>query len=276
MRLQPHILCLTANNPSPYTGPGSNSFLIFAPQGRAVLVDAGPDLPDHRAALIAALGGAPLAAIFLTHMHSDHAGGAKALSQALGAPIYAIAPGPSSTVTGPEDMAALTPDVALSDGTQTEVAGLVMTSLHMPGHTPDHACFALGDVLFSGDHVMSWASTLVAPPQGNMAVYRANLHRLLALSYSRFLPGHGRAITRPQERLHELIAHRAQREAQIVAELSKGPANALSIAQMVYSATPPALLPGAALNTLAHLIELRDNGRAFGPEQPDVHAIFTL
>lgn len=275
MNSEASLLCLTAQNPSPYTAQGTNSYLLFGPTGDAVLIDAGPDLPSHQTAIQAALGGAKLQAILLTHAHADHAGGALALSRGLGAPIYGFGPGLGPSNAGGEDMVHLTPDFVLLDGMQLALAGMEITVLHTPGHTPDHACFALGDMLFSGDHVMGWASTLVAPPQGDMAKYRASLHKLLALPHAQYLPGHGPPIAQPQDRLRALIAHRADREAQIIAALQQGPANALSLSRRIYIDTPAALMPAAAQNTLAHLIEICAKGRVTGPHIINLDAVFT-
>jgi hydroxyacylglutathione hydrolase len=273
-RLSQNILRITAPNPSPYTGAGSNSYVIFGPKGEAIVVDAGPDMPEHLAAFSTALNDAPLRAIFLTHYHSDHAGGARALSAAYDAPIYGFAP--NLNVSLMDELGADFPDICLVDRVQVFAAGLEITALHTPGHTADHLCFGIEDALFSGDHVMGWSSTLIAPPQGDMAAYRASLHKLQATPFKQYLPGHGQIIAHPQDRLRELIAHRALREAQVIAALADGPASAMALAQKIYTLAAPDLFHGAAMNTLALLIELRNTGRVIGPRNADIHTIFTI
>ena len=158
---------------------------------------------------------------------------------------------------------AFAPDRCLTDGTRLTLGPMQIEALHLPGHMGCHMGFALGDVLFSGDQVMGWSTSLVSPPDGDMTDYMASLRRLAARPWARMLPGHGPAIEDPAARLAELIQHRRGREAAIIAALrSHGPATAAALAARVYSDTPPHLLPAATRNVLAHLIDLAARGRA--------------
>ncbi len=275
MHFPPDVLRLRAGNPSPLTGTGSNSYLLRG-AGGAVLVDAGPALPAHVAQILAALQGAPLQAILITHPHLDHSGAAPALAAATGAVIYSFGPAARHR-SASQDGADFThhPDVHLAEG-QITLAGLDITVVHTPGHMQGHLCFGLRDMLFSGDHVMGWASSLVASPEGDMAAYRASLRRLQGAGFRHYFPGHGEGIADPEARLADLIAHRNLREAQIIAALGAGPLGAADLARNIYTGLPQPLLTAAAQNVLAHLIELAAMGRAHCKGPADIHAPFTL
>ena len=263
---------IRAENPSPLTGTGTNCYLLRGASA-AVLVDAGPDLPAHIAAILGALDGHVLHAILITHPHLDHSAAAFKLAGQTGAKIYSFGPAARLAGAGQEGTDfAHRPDVVLGDGARISFAGLEMTAIHTPGHMQGHLCFGLRDMLFSGDHVMGWATSLVAPPDGDMADYRASLRKLQGLGHARFLPGHGEAIDDPAARLAYLIEHRNQREAQILAALTEGAADAKAIAAKDYTDIPPALLPAAAQNVLAHLIELAGEGAV----QADAAGVYTL
>jgi hydroxyacylglutathione hydrolase len=275
-QIAPDIVRLRAANPSPLTGSGTNCYLLRGGVG-AVLIDAGPDLDGHVAAIGAALKGTPLRAILITHPHLDHSAAALRLAAQTGAPVYSFGPPARHAGAGQEgaDFGHI-PDIELRDGAQINVGDLTISALHTPGHMHGHLCFGYRDVLFSGDHVMGWATSLVGPPDGDMAAYRASLRKLQSLPYARYLPGHGEAVDEPAARLDYLIRHRNQREAQILAALTDGPASAETIAAKVYTDIPPALLPAAAQNVLAHLIELASLGRVQGPLAPTRNTVFAL
>ncbi len=240
----PGIIRVVAPNPGPMTYHGTNTYLIEAPEG-CVVLDPGPDDAGHVRAILAAVSG-PIARILLSHAHRDHAGAVAALRAATGAPVHAY------------DRRAA-PDLELKDGEM--VAGL--TPLHTPGHASDHLCFAAANgVLFSADHVMSWSSSVVSPPDGDMTAYFASLRRLLARDDRVYLPGHGPPLPEPRDLVAELLRHREAREAAIVAALGPRPAAIAQLVAAVYRDTDPALLRAAERTVIAHLLKLEREGRA--------------
>ena len=266
------MICIRADNPSPLTGPGTNSFLIGGPGGYA-LIDPGPDLAAHRAAILAASGGR-IEAILITHPHLDHSEGAQALAQATGAPILAFGGAEAGRsplmqrfvetgeVGGGEGLDhALRPDRLLHDGEKVAGSGWALTVLHLPGHAAGHLCFLdeAGGAVFSGDLVFDWSTTLISPPDGDLGDYFRSLARLEALAPTTLIPAHGAAITTPTARLTELAAHRRMRSEQILTALAQAPGNATDLAGRIYD-IPPALMHAAARNVLAHLLALLDQG----------------
>lgn len=269
----PDLRLVLAPNPGPMTGAGTNSYLLG--RGDVVLIDPGPDDPAHHDALLAALDpGERLAAILVTHSHLDHTALAPALAARTGAPVWGAGPAGSGRSPTMADWAerglvgggegfdqTYTPDRALRRGETLRIGGLAIEVLATPGHTGCHLSYACGDRLFAGDTVMGWSTSLVSPPDGDMAAYRASLTALAARDWQVIHPGHGPAITDPAARLAELIAHRATRESEILAALTAhGPATPHRLASLIYTTTPAVLLPAAARNVLAHLIDMTDRG----------------
>lgn len=280
----PEIRLIQAPNPSPLTGRGTNTWLLG--RGRVVLVDPGPDMEPHLQAILAATRGEEIGHILVTHAHLDHSELVPRLARATGAEVLAFGAAEAGRSTVMARLAAegltsgegadpdFAPDRCLADGERLALAGLQIEALHLPGHMGCHMGFALGDVLLSGDHVMAWSTSLVSPPDGDMGDYMASLARLAGRTWSRFLPGHGPEVAKPALRLAELTAHRRGREAAILAALREGPASAGEIAARVYTDTPAHLLPAAARNVLAHLIELSDRGLARPGPGPLAQATF--
>jgi hydroxyacylglutathione hydrolase len=252
---------ILAPNPGPYTGDGTNTWLIEAEA--PVLIDPGPDLEAHLAAILAALTGRKLAAILVTHGHRDHSGLAPRLGAATGAAIWAdahplgrrqgISPGPGVDL-------GFRPDEVLSPGARLRFGGIEIEALHTPGHLDSHYAFALGERLFSGDHVMGWSTSVVMPPEGDMADYRASLARLAERVWARAYPGHGPEIADPGARIAELIAHRNARADQILATLAQGAMRLEDLLPRIYPGLAPALEGAALGNLAAHLEELIGQG----------------
>ncbi|MFG6084096.1 MBL fold metallo-hydrolase [Paracoccus litorisediminis] len=271
---------ITAANPSPLTGPGTNSFLLGRDQ--IAVIDPGPDLPAHRAAILAAAAGGRITHILVTHAHLDHSQGAHALAQATGAPIFGFGPAEAGrsqimqrlaqdgALAGGEGIDRdFTPDILLGDGERLETPEWSLTALHTPGHFAGHLSFQWQDEIFCGDVVMGWSSTLISPPDGDLAEYYRALARLDAAGAARLRPAHGDPIDNPAARIAELLAHRQLRTRQILQALADGPANAAELAARIYD-IPPALQPAATRNVLAHLIALTEEGQ-LRPENALTH-----
>ena len=261
--LEPGLRRVTAPNPSPMTHTGTQTYILG--EGAVCVVDPGPASPPHLNAILGALQpGETVANILVTHSHLDHSPLARPLAEATGAPVLAAGPSDwgrspvmvalGAAVGGGEgvDMQ-FTPDAQIREG--DIVDGIEV--LETPGHMANHLSFVWGDALLSGDLVMGWSTSLVSPPDGDMTAFFASLEALQARKDRIYYPGHGDPVTNPQTRCAELIAHRRTREAQIMTALHKiGPANADTLARTIYTDLASALLPAAARNVLAHLIDL--------------------
>lgn len=248
----PGISRIVARNPSVMTYHGTNTYLIEAADGLTVL-DPGPDDAQHVRDILA-LAGAPLRRILLSHAHGDHYGAVAALKTATGLPVHGYKTSGSLKFS---------PDVPLDDG--DTVAGL--QAVYTPGHAPDHLCFAytLPDgqkILFSGDHVMSWSSSIVSPPEGDMLAYYRSLELLLGRDEVYYLGGHGPILPEPRRLVRELLSHRQYREGTIVKEITSGPDSVAALAAKLYDKTNIYLKVAAQRNVLAHLLKLQAEGIA--------------
>jgi glyoxylase-like metal-dependent hydrolase (beta-lactamase superfamily II) len=244
----PGISRIVAANSGPMTYHGTNTYLIDDEYG-AIVVDPGPDDPMHVQAILHATGGR-IARLLLTHSHRDHLGALAALRSATGALSYGFR---RYQDTG------FTPDLPLDDG--ESVAG--WTALHTPGHAADHLCFARADgIICTGDHVMTWATSVISPPTGDMTAYFASLRRLLGRHDRLLLPGHGPPLASPRRYLRDLLEHRKQREAATLAALAAEPHTVAALVDILYPPLDPRLRAAAERTVLAHLLKLQAEGRA--------------
>ncbi|WP_333828659.1 MBL fold metallo-hydrolase [Pararhodobacter sp.] len=262
---------MLAPNPSPMTERGTNTWLLG--EGAVTLIDPGPASAAHLQAILDALApGEHIAQILVSHSHLDHSPAARPLAEATGAPVLAYgdsAAGRSvrmqalagQPIGGGEGIdSAFAPDEYLADGAEMDVGGLTLRALHTPGHLGNHLSFLWGQALFSGDQVMGWAPSLVSPPDGDLTDFMASLDRLEALGPTRLYPGHGAPVADGPARIAALRAHRLGRERAILDAINAGAGDAQAITAAVYTDVPPAVLPVAARNVLAHLIDLEGRG----------------
>jgi glyoxylase-like metal-dependent hydrolase (beta-lactamase superfamily II) len=260
-QLEPGIARVLAHNPSAFTYYGTQSYLIG--EKELAVVDPGPNLDEHVAALVAAIAGRPVVAICCTHTHRDHSPAARPLAEATGAPIIGCAPLALETV-GPRADAAFdgdyAPDRVLSDGDSIMVDGKPLTAAATPGHTSNHLCLAYGDALLTGDHVMGWSTTVVVPPDGDMAAYMASLRKLRERDDRVHYPAHGPPVTNPGQYLRGLIGHRMQREKQILRLVGEDARTIPDIVANAYPGLDPRLVTAAGGSVYAHLLDLEARG----------------
>jgi glyoxylase-like metal-dependent hydrolase (beta-lactamase superfamily II)/8-oxo-dGTP pyrophosphatase MutT (NUDIX family) len=278
VRLSPHVLRVTAPNPGPMTGPGTNTYLVGR-GGRWTVIDPGPALPEHVQALVDAAAqhgpaeGVPgrIERILVTHTHRDHSPGAGPLAAATGAPVWGRR---AAHPQWQDDSFA--PARELQGGERIEVGdGLVLEAVHTPGHASNHLCYLLAaeKTLFTGDHVMQGSTVVINPPDGDMAAYLEALRGLLALDLDWLAPGHGFLVARPHEVLRGLIAHRLKREQRVVDALAAArEAPLAALLPVVYADVPAALHAMAQRSLLAHLLKLAQDGRAEAPAGADKDA----
>jgi glyoxylase-like metal-dependent hydrolase (beta-lactamase superfamily II) len=265
IRLEALVARVLAANPSPFTYTGTQTYLVGTTD--LAVIDPGPDLPEHLDALIAAIAGRPVRAILCTHTHRDHSPASRPLAAATGAPIIGCAPlaldddGPRSDAAFDRDYA---PDHVLSDGQRVSGDGWTLEAIATPGHTSNHLCFALieSGALFTGDHIMGWSTSVVAPPDGDMGAYMASLDKLLARDDRIYYPAHGPEVTTPQRLARGMMGHRKQREGQILRLLDQRVGGIPDMVSRMYVGLDPRLTGAAGRSVLAHLIDLRNRGLA--------------
>jgi glyoxylase-like metal-dependent hydrolase (beta-lactamase superfamily II) len=273
----PGIRRIVARNPSPFTFKGTGTYVVG--NGEVAVIDPGPDLSEHVEALVAGLAGERVTHILITHTHRDHSPAARPLQAATGAPTFGFGPhaGGKRGEAGAEEGGDwdFVPDVVVRDGDPVIGADWRFEAVHTPGHTSNHLCFALADrgILFSGDHVMGWSTSVVAPPDGDMAAYMASLDKLLGRRDLVYWPTHGPAIDEPQRHVRAFIAHRREREAHILECLAAGLAAIPPIVDRLYAGLQPGLRRAAARSVHAHLLDLVGRGlvESDGPPTLDAH-----
>lgn len=277
--IAPHVLRVTAGNAGPFTFHGTNSYVVG--NKSVVVIDPGPQDGTHLSALTRAIAGRDVSHILVTHTHVDHSPLARALAAQTGAPILAEGPHRSARdlhlgEINPLDASAdlgFMPDRALADGERIEAGGFSFEAVFTPGHTANHMAFALtgSGILFSGDHVMAWATSIVAPPDGSMTQYMASLEKLLARRETTYFPGHGGPVAKPAEFVRALRAHRRMRETAILSRVRAGDRSIAEIVKVIYRDTDPQLHGAAALSVLAHLEDLMASGRVASDGPASLH-----
>ncbi|TAY24798.1 MBL fold metallo-hydrolase [Rhizobium leguminosarum] len=273
---------VTVNNPGPFTFFGTNSYIVGS--SSVAVIDPGPEDEAHFQALMAALGGRAVTHIVVSHTHRDHSPLSRRLQAATGAvmvgqgphrPARPLREGEINPFSESSDIS-FVPDIALSDGQTLSGDGWALTAVLTPGHTANHAAFALAgrDILFSGDHVMAWSTSIVAPPDGSMADYMASLERLIERQDRLLLPGHGGPVTQPSTFLKALKAHRLRRERAVLARVQAGDQRIAEMVKVIYRDTDPKLHGAAALSVLAHIEDLLERGEIAADGPPSLAATY--
>ena len=262
-RISPLVRRVLAHNPSAFTYLGTGTYIVG--EGTVAIIDPGPNDPAHVAAVLEAVKGETVSHLVVTHTHFDHSPAAPAMAAATGATIVGCAPlvladdGPRADAGFDPTYA---PDRVLRDGEAVEGPGWSLVAVATPGHTSNHICYALPQerALFTGDHVMGWSTTVVAPPDGDMAAYMASLKLLLDRDDAVYYPTHGDPVTEPQRFTRGLISHRKLRENQILTLLGQGPHAIPAMVASMYASIDKRLHPAAGRSVLAHLIDMRARG----------------
>jgi glyoxylase-like metal-dependent hydrolase (beta-lactamase superfamily II) len=275
VEVAPGVTRIIAPNPGYMSGPGTNTYILGS--DRMTLIDPGPDDDAHLGAVMDTVGDR-LRWILATHTHIDHTPLAVRLKELTGAQLLGFGP-PLADMVRPDGIdpndASFTPDRLLADGDRLDAGELTLEAVHTPGHASNHLCFILAGtgLLFSGDHVMSGSTVVIAPPDGDMALYLRSLEKVRALAPRRIAPGHGDVIEDPAAVLDGYLQHRHEREAQIIAALRSAPPDGATPEELVaaiYTDVPAVLHPVARYSVWAHLRKLATEGRATSPNPDDI------
>lgn len=281
-QLSPLVRRILCDNPGPFTFKGTVTYVVG--KDRVAIIDPGPDDPRHIAAVLEAVKGETVGAILVTHTHRDHSPATAAIKAATGAPVYAEGPhraarplnlGETNVLdaSGDKDFV---PDIAVKDGDVVSGTGWTIESVFTPGHTANHMAFALREeeTLFSGDHVMAWSTSIVAPPDGAMGDYMASLDKLRGREETLFWPGHGGPVREPAKFMRALSHHRKLREAAIMKRLTVGDRQIPEIVAAIYEGIDPRLKSAAGLSVFAHLEDLVAKGLATSDGAPSLTGAF--
>ncbi len=278
----PDVVRVTVNNPSPFTFHGTNSYIVG--RSSVAVIDPGPEDEAHFRALMAAIGGRQVSHILVSHTHRDHSPLADRLKAETGALIVAEGPHRPARALHSGEVnrfaesadTGFVPDIAIGDGEKIDGDGWSITGIHTPGHTANHTAFALDatGVLFSADHVMAWATTIVAPPDGSMADFMGSLDKLLLREDTLMLPGHGGPIREPRGFLRGLRTHRRMRERAVLERIKAGDRLIADMVRAIYTRTEPRLHGAAALSVLAHLEDLVEKGRVTTDGPPSLFGAY--
>lgn len=285
VEISSNITRVLAPNPSPMTEAGTNTYLVG--QEEVVVIDPGPDDSRHLKTILAEIGDRSVGAILVTHSHRDHSLLCPALKEKTKAPVMAYGnseAGRSAVMSalvgkvgGGEGVDAdFVPERFLKDGEVLHGKDWTLEALWTPGHMGNHLCFAMGDIVFTGDLVMGWSTSLVSPPDGDLVAFMASCQALAARSDQLFLPGHGAPVSDPAARVAELIAHRENRMTQIRSALADAPGTPRALTKRVYQDIDEKLLPVAERNLLAHLIALVETQEAHADPEIGPDAVFSL
>ena len=280
----PGVRALVANNPGPFTFKGTVSYIVG--RGKVAILDPGPDDDAHIASLLDAVRGETVTGIFVTHTHRDHSPATPKVKAATGATVYAEGPhrparplntGEAGRLDAAGDME-FRPDVALADGAVVSGGDWTIEALATPGHTANHMAYALkeADLIFSGDHVMAWSTSIVAPPDGAMSDYMASLEKLARRREPVYLPGHGGSVHDAPRFVQTYIRHRQAREASILRRLGKGAADIATLVRTIYIGIDPRLVGAASLSVLAHLEDLVARGIVATEDTPSIRGTYRL
>ncbi len=279
--VSPLVRRVMADNPSNFTYHGTGTYIVG--RGEVAVIDAGPALPRHVDAILEAMADETVTHQFITHTHSDHSPAARLLKEATGAQTWAFGPhgsGRAEAAAVVEEGVdhAFTPDHRVRHGDFIEGADWTVECVFTPGHTSNHMCFALCEekTLFSGDHVMGWSSTVVSPPDGDMAAYMRSLDLLLERDDTYFRPTHGPAITDPKTHVAALIEHRRDREAQILTCLEKSITTIPEMVGVMYAGVDRALHPAARNSVLAHIVHMIETDRITCDGPPAERSVYAL
>jgi glyoxylase-like metal-dependent hydrolase (beta-lactamase superfamily II) len=284
VRVSPLVRRIVANNPGPVTFTGTCSYIVGS--GHVAIIDPGPELPEHIEALLDAVRGETVTHIVVTHTHRDHSPAAQAIRAVTGAQIVGCGPhrsarplftGEINTLEASSDKD-YAPDRELGDGDVVQGRGWTLQALATPGHMANHLAFVLPEekALFSGDHVMAWSTTVVAPPDGSMSDFMASLDKLKGRDETLYWPGHGGPVQEPQRFVRALIHHRRQREASILNRLTAGDRTIPEIVSAIYQGLNPALIGAAGLSVFAHLEDLVAKGRVATDGVPALSSEYRL
>jgi len=282
-RLTPLIRRVVARNASPFTFKGTGTYIIG--HGKVAVIDPGPKLEDHIDGLLHALDGETVTHILITHTHNDHSPAAAAIKAATGAKTYGFGPHgsgrPEERVGGQTEEGGdrdFTPDVKLREADTVDGPGWHIAAVETPGHTSNHLCFALHEesTLFTGDHVMGWSTSVISPPDGDMAAYMRSLNKLLFRNDAVYWPTHGPSIPEPMPFVKAFIAHREERSLAIMQALAQGDETIPHIVARVYVGLDPKLIAAAGRSVYAHLVELVEQTRVICDGPPSLEARYRL
>lgn len=281
-QVSPLIRRVIANNPGPFTYVGTGVYIVG--HGEVAVIDPGPDRPEHFDVLKSVLKDETITHVLVTHGHSDHSPLAKPLAEWAGCKTYAKNAGVPTAKgeLGSADDLGFMPDVKIKDGDVFEGAGWTINVIETPGHTINHLCFGLREenACFSGDHIMGWSTTVVAPPDGDMSAYMESLEKIRQLEFDVLWPTHGSPIREKSfvnEFISEYAAHRRAREASILEHLKMGQTRIPDMVEVMYAAVDKRLHPAAAMSVLGHMLDLINRGIVVTPDvKPTVRSSFSL